>query len=185
MYKWVQGRIPVIKMIISGSCDVISGQWEAFSFRLSPASIVHNFHGCTISHETAHLFGMFHYFVHLIKVIHSFPSSCFSPTESVCNQSLAVADLRGAPGTPPGGPNSIIFMQFGRKNRLAHPLWELAPPPTRGKSWIHHCSGKSRIFPSGMRQLPNLDYFAICLPKTAGKWKNLDPGGACPWRSPP
>ena len=30
------------------------------------------------------------------------------------------------------GPNSFIFMQFSAKkmenNRLAHPLWELAPP---------------------------------------------------------
>ena len=171
-------------MIISGSCDVISGQWEAYLSRLSPASIVHNFHGCTISHEIAHLFGMFHYFVHLIRVIHSFPSSCFKPTESVCNQSLAVADLRAAPGTLPGVPNSFIFMQFGRKNRLAHPLWELAPPPP-GKSWIHHCSGESRIFPSLMRQLPNLDYFAICLPKTAWKWKNLDPRRGVPLALPP
>ena len=33
---------------------------------------------------------------------------------------------------PPRGPNSFIFIQFSTKNlqnnRLAHPLWELAPP---------------------------------------------------------
>ena len=46
----------------------------------------------------------------------------------------SVADLRGVAGTctPPGGPNSFIFMQFSAKklqnNRLAHPFWELAHP---------------------------------------------------------
>ena len=39
--------------------------------------------------------------------------------------------------TPPRGPNSFIFMQFSGKNKLAHPLWELAPSPL-GKSWIRH-----------------------------------------------
>ena len=38
-------------------------------------------------------------------------------------------------------------------------------------------SGGSRIFPSGVRQLPNLDYFVNFLPKTGWKWKNLDPPG--------
>ena len=44
----------------------------------------------------------------------------------------AVADLRaGARDVhAPGGPNSFTFMQFSaEKNRLGHPLWELAPPP--------------------------------------------------------
>ena len=27
---------------------------------------------------------------------------------------------------PPGGPNSFIFMHVSAKNRLVHPLWELA-----------------------------------------------------------
>ena len=45
---------------------------------------------------------------------------------------LAVANLRGgAPGTraPPGSEFFHFHAVFGRKNRLAHPLWELAPPP--------------------------------------------------------
>ena len=50
-----------------------------------------------------------------------------------------MADLRGAPGTrPPWGSKFFHFHAgFGRKNRLAPPLWELAPP--WGKSWIRHC----------------------------------------------
>ena len=28
----------------------------------------------------------------------------------------------------PRGPNSFILMQFSPKNKLAHQLWELAPP---------------------------------------------------------
>ena len=44
-----------------------------------------------------------------------------------------MVDLKGAPGTRPRGPNSVIFMQFSAKklqnNRLAHPFWELAHPP--------------------------------------------------------
>ena len=42
---------------------------------------------------------------------------------------------------PPRGPNSFIFMQFSAKNlqinRLAHPLWQLAP--SSWKSWIRRC----------------------------------------------
>ena len=34
---------------------------------------------------------------------------------------------KGGLGTPPGGPNSFIFMQFSAKT-LADPLWELAQP---------------------------------------------------------
>ena len=55
----------------------------------------------------------------------------------------AVAELRGGRQGcgPHGGPNSFIFMQFlAKKNRLAHPLWELTPPPPPWKSWIRHCS---------------------------------------------
>ena len=44
-----------------------------------------------------------------------------------------LADPGGARDVcPPRGPNSLIFMQFSANNlqnsRLAHPLWELAPP---------------------------------------------------------
>ena len=44
----------------------------------------------------------------------------------------SVADLRGggAPGTrPPGSKFFHFYAVFGRKNRLAHPLWELRAPP--------------------------------------------------------
>ena len=52
------------------------------------------------------------------------------------NQWRILGDARDA--CLPGGPNSFIFMQFlAKKNRLAHSLWELAPPS--GKSWIGHC----------------------------------------------
>ena len=40
-----------------------------------------------------------------------------------------MADLRGwRQRRTPWGPNYFIFMQFSAKNRLAPPLWELAPP---------------------------------------------------------
>ena len=41
-------------------------------------------------------------------------------------------------------------------------------------------------FPRGGRQLPKMLLFFNFLPKTAWKWKNLDPqgGGARPWRPP-
>ena len=51
-------------------------------------------------------------------------------------------------GRAPPSPdrNSFIFMQYSaNKNRLAHPLSELAPPP-RGKSWIRHWSGLSHVW---------------------------------------
>ena len=35
-------------------------------------------------------------------------------------------------------------------------------------------------FPEGVRQFPNWDYFVNFFPKTAWKWKNLDPGGRVP-----
>ena len=42
----------------------------------------------------------------------------------------AVSDLRGRQRLPPPeGPNTFIFRQFSAKKGLAHPLWELAPPP--------------------------------------------------------
>ena len=43
---------------------------------------------------------------------------------------------------------------------------------------IYWGSGGSRIFPRGVRQLPKLLLFFKFLPKTAWKWKNLDPRGA-------
>ena len=66
-----------------------------------------------------------------------------------CMTSVTLADPLGAQGmrTPFSGPNSFIFMQFSEKNlqnRLAHILWELAPPPS-GKSWIRHCVNSSRV----------------------------------------
>ena len=58
-----------------------------------------------------------------------------------CTDSLTYPRGRGArDARPPWGPNPFIFMQFSAKklqnNRLAHPLWELAP--ISGKSLIRH-----------------------------------------------
>ena len=53
--------------------------------------------------------------------------------------STPVADLHSKilDARPPWGSKFFHFHAvFGRKNRLAHPLWELAPP--WGKSWIRH-----------------------------------------------
>ena len=44
-------------------------------------------------------------------------------------------------------------------------------------------SGGSRICLKGVLQLPKSYYFANILPKTAWKWNNLNPQGACPLRS--
>ena len=54
---------------------------------------------------------------------------------------------------------------------------------------IHFVQDQWRIqdFPDGGAPTPNWDYFANFLPKTAWKWKNLDPLGrwvARPWRPP-
>ena len=43
-------------------------------------------------------------------------------------ESTNIGGSKGAPGTRAPGPNSFIFMQYLAKNRLAHPLWELAAP---------------------------------------------------------
>ena len=45
----------------------------------------------------------------------------------------------GVPGMrAPRGPNSFIFMQFSienlQNNKLAHPLWQVAPPPENFRS---------------------------------------------------
>ena len=62
-------------------------------------------------------------------------------TEQVFTFPLSVADLRGAPGTPPGGSKFFHFHAvFGRKNRLAHPLWELAPPPGENPGSATDCN---------------------------------------------
>ena len=45
--------------------------------------------------------------------------------------------------TPPLSPISFIFMPFSAKiltnNKFLSQIQELAPPPSSGKSWIHHC----------------------------------------------
>ena len=51
--------------------------------------------------------------------------------------------------------------------RLVHrPALEILDPPLGGGGGSVG-SGRSRIFPRGVRQFPNWDYFAIFLPKTA------------------
>ena len=56
---------------------------------------------------------------------------------------LAVADLRGCEGRPPGSQILSISCSFwenlAKSYVGAHP-GELVPPP-RGKSWIRHCLG--------------------------------------------
>ena len=53
------------------------------------------------------------------------------------------------------------------------------PVTPKNTCWIQGdlLSGGSRIFPRGGRQLPKLLLFFTFLPKTAWKWKNLDPQG--------
>ena len=63
------------------------------------------------------------------------------------------------------------------------------PPPHSRNPGCIFClitSGGSRIFPGGGRQLPKVLLFFNFLPKTAWKWKNLDPqGGARVPGAPP
>ena len=51
------------------------------------------------------------------------------------NYFLSSGRSKGVPGTrvPPG----VQILSFSC--RLAHPLLELVPPPTSGKSWIQYC----------------------------------------------
>ena len=52
------------------------------------------------------------------------------PQINVCAIDNALADLRGAPGTPPPrGPNSFIFMQFSAKNVRNSPNLGVGAPP--------------------------------------------------------
>ena len=54
--------------------------------------------------------------------------------------------------------------------------WHHNTPPPGNRMTDRH-SGGSRIFLRGVRQLPKVLLFCNFLPKTAWKWKNLDPGG--------
>ena len=56
---------------------------------------------------------------------------------SVCNahySTISLADLMGCQGHPLRGPNSFIFMQFGKK--LQNNRFLGVGVPTSGKSWI-------------------------------------------------
>ena len=70
--------------------------------------------------------------------------------------------------------------------RLTNPNGRGAPQPIIWSNFLNLTSGGSRIFARGVRQLPKFLLFFKFLPKTAWKWKNLDPqgGGARPWRPP-
>ena len=48
-----------------------------------------------------------------------------------------IGGSRGAPGTCPRSKFFHFHAVFGKNNRLAHPLWELALP--QQKFWIRHC----------------------------------------------
>ena len=58
----------------------------------------------------------------------------------------------------------------------------------RKHSSLWPSSGRSRIFLEGGMPTPKVGvltyYFANFLPKTAWKWKNLDPEGVSPWHPP-
>ena len=74
--------------------------------------------------------------------------------------------------------NNSQWEDPGNGDTVSQWLWN--SQRTTGK--VSLSNGGSRIFPMGVRQLPNWDYFTIFfLPKTAWKWKNLDPGGG--WRA--
>ena len=52
---------------------------------------------------------------------------------------LIIGGSREAPGTPPGSPNSFIFIQFSAKFSKILAILGVGAPPW-GKSWIRHCS---------------------------------------------
>ena len=65
-------------------------------------------------------------------------------TKNTYTEHEAMADPRGRQGRASSGSKFFhihaVFSKNLQNNRLAHPLWELAPLPPR-KSWIRHCLG--------------------------------------------
>ena len=83
-----------------------------------------------------------------------------------------------------------FLLKFGGnvKKSIFCALWhESVCPEINAWTTINYChfSGGSRIFPRGVRQLPKLLLFFKFLPKTAWKWKNLDPQGGRASLAPP
>ena len=110
-----------------------------------------------------------------------------------------MADLHSKILNPPISVQCFfIFIQFYGKFgqiiglRVRLPLWGCPPPrlrtgPRNGttprpgtdreREGRQNPSVADPGFPEGVRQLPKSYYFADILPKTAWKWKNLDPRG--------
>ena len=105
---------------------------------------------------------------------------------------------RGGPNRPTGGnahfrfwgqlprimlrPHKIVLLLSWRFHSLLseHFLLEIHKfhiHLDKYPNWNTTLSGGSRIFPRGGRQLPKVLLFLNFLPKTAWKWKNLDPPG--------
>ena len=55
------------------------------------------------------------------------------------DKTIIIGGCKGAPGPPPGSIFFFIFMQFRQKIRLAHQLWELAPPLENPGSATDNC----------------------------------------------
>ena len=78
--------------------------------------------------------------------------------------------------------------QMGFVLCLSYPCWRTVPRGSGGRGGfvIHTDQWRIQDFPQGGRQLPKVLLFFNFLPKTAWKWKNLDPqGGARVPGAPP
>ena len=75
-----------------------------------------------------------------IMIPESFCVSLWQKVSTFTLHVMSLVDLRGAaPRKSPRGSKFFHFHAvFGKKIRLEHPLWQLAPP-IPGKSWICHC----------------------------------------------
>ena len=73
----------------------------------------------------------------------------FSTLTVIC-QIWYIGWSRGAPGTRPPGPNSLIFMQFSAKKLQNNYNLGFGAPPS-GKSWIRHCGRICQILPNFAR----------------------------------
>ena len=87
------------------------------------------------------------------------------------SQFLALGD-RGGRNSPPGSPNSFIFMQFSeKKDRLAYSIWKLAPPP-RGNPWSATAQCHTSVIPS-ILLLVTLLCFNLQPPESPGEGWDL------------
>ena len=87
-------------------------------------------------------------------------------------------------GKLPGETSSVTYkLEYGEVSFVSI-SWSTVKPTTDIN--FNEASGGYMIFLMGVGgQLPKTYYFAILLPKTARKWKNLDPRTAHPLHHPP